>query len=159
MSAATTYHVGHLNVALLRADWDSPVVSGFVDALDQVNAIAERSPGFVTNVGGDALDAQIAEYDHPLIQNPRFAATLSVWESADALDHFVHKTLHGAFLRRRGEWFEDIAKPSYVVWPIVAGHVPDLPEAMERLEYLASHGPTDRAFDLAWARTQEANVA
>ena len=159
MTGGQAYHVGHLNVALLRDEWDSPAVAGFVDAVDQVNAIAERSDGFIINVGGDDIDAQIEAYDHPLTNNSRFAATLSVWESAQALDQFVHKTLHGSFLRRKDEWFEEIEKPSYVVWPIKAGHIPTLSEGMEKLALLAQNGPSADAFDLAWARQAEGAIA
>ena len=155
MSGGAAYHVGHLNVAVLKADWESPVVAEFVNALDQVNEIAARADGFVLNIGGEELEAQIAAHDHPLTDNPRIAATLSVWRDAAALDHFVHKTLHGAFLRRKSEWFEDIGKPSYVVWPIPAGHKPDLGEALDKLAELAKYGPTSAAYDLAWSRGQE----
>jgi len=152
VSGQGAYHVGHLNVAVLSDDWGSETVADFENALWRVNAIAERSDGFVLNVTGEAYEAQAAASDHPLTDNPRLAATLSVWENAAALDHFVHKTLHGAFLRRRAEWFEKIAKPSYVVWPIPAGHVPTLDEAMQRLALLGENGPSSEAFDLEWFR-------
>ncbi|UCH41974.1 MAG: DUF3291 domain-containing protein, partial [Gammaproteobacteria bacterium] len=61
------------------------------------------------------------------------AARLSVWESYECFEHFVHKTVHGQFLRRRAEWFENINAPSYVIWPVDAGHTPSLAEGHKRI--------------------------
>ena len=47
MSVEPTYHVAHMNYAILRHDWEDPRVAGFVDNLELVNAVAARSPGFV----------------------------------------------------------------------------------------------------------------
>lgn len=41
------YHLAQFNIARLRAPLDSPVLAGFVDQLDAVNAIGDASPGFV----------------------------------------------------------------------------------------------------------------
>lgn len=152
MTFATTYHVGHFNLGILIGDWGSSAVAEFEDAIDAVNSLAERSPGFVRNIGGETLDAQVAASEHPLMRNPRLAATLSVWEHPKALDHFVNNTLHGAFLRRRANWFETTDEPNYVMWPIKAGHVPTLEEALERLSLLGENGPSSEAFDFAWSR-------
>lgn len=41
------WHVAQLNVGILRAPIDSPRLAGFVEMLDPINAIADRTPGFV----------------------------------------------------------------------------------------------------------------
>ncbi|MEM9198219.1 MAG: DUF3291 domain-containing protein [Pseudomonadota bacterium] len=152
-------HIAHLNAGRLRADWDDPLVADFVAALGHVNAIATRSAGFVWRFS-DA-DMETAQDDPAGLWrgDPRVAATLSVWRSVEDLRHFVHDTLHGAFLRRRAEWFEPPDGPAYVIWPIQAGHIPGLAEAAERLAHLAAYGPSAWAFDFGWAGRQTADTA
>jgi Domain of unknown function (DUF3291) len=41
------YELAQMNVARLRAPLDSPQLADFVGALDRINALADRSPGFV----------------------------------------------------------------------------------------------------------------
>ena len=48
------------------------------------------------------------------------------------------------------------------MWWIPAGTTPDFAEAMERLEYLRAHGPSERAFgwkNLAGARAWQSEGA
>ena len=141
----TERHVAHLNWGILRADWDDPLVAPFADAVERVNARASAAPGFVWRHGDDAPEDFGA-----LSQDPRLAATLSVWESATHLRAFVMRSVHGAFLRRRAEWFVPQPGPTYVIWPIAAGHRPAVAEAAERLDRLARRGPGSDAHDFAW---------
>jgi hypothetical protein len=154
-----TRHIAHLNWGRLRHPWDDPRVSGFTDALATVNGLAARSEGFVWTMPGDALEAQMPEAGGPFDGNPRIAATLSVWQSAAALDGFANRTLHGRYLARRAEWFEDLPRPTYVIWPVAVGHRPTLREAVARLDHLKAHGATDHAFDFAHARVAGAMAA
>ena len=71
---------------------------------------------------------------------------MSVWESVEALERFVWATVHKQFYNRKGDWFEKLATPHFVMWPIAAGHIPDLDEAKARLEHLTPHGDSDFAF-------------
>jgi len=41
------YHLAQVNVARMLAPLDSPVMAGSVAQLAKVNALADRSPGFV----------------------------------------------------------------------------------------------------------------
>ena len=157
MSGAT--HIAHLNWGRLLHDWDDPRVAGFTDALGMVSALAKRSEGFVWQMDGDELERQAQTAGGPFDGDPRLAVTLSVWESAAALDHFANRTLHGKYVARRGEWFEDLPRPTYVLWPIAAGQRPTLHEARERLDHLKENGPTDHAFDFAFARGSGAVAA
>lgn len=150
MTGNSGYHVGHFNMATLIADWDDPAVAEFLDNIDRVNAIAERSPGFVWRYDEDRDGLP----DHPVSDDPRVAWTLSAWESADALDDFVSRTVHGSFLRRRDSWFTGAPRPNYVVWPIPKGHRPTIKEALERLSMLGENGPSSTAYDLYWHRAQ-----
>ena len=74
---------------------------------------------------------------------------LSVWESVEDLHHFVFRTAHTEFLRRRREWFERMDEAFLVCWWIPAGTIPSTEEAVERLAQLRRDGVSDEAFTLA----------
>jgi hypothetical protein len=49
-------HLAEVNIARLRAPIDSQMLRPFVDALDRVHALAERTPGFVWRQTADEAD-------------------------------------------------------------------------------------------------------
>jgi len=149
-SDRTSRHVAHLNVAVLRHDWDDARVAGFTDNLGRVNALAERSSGFVLRLDVPEDKPAPADLVGMVGASERLAWTLSVWRSAEELRHYVHDTVHGAFLRRRAEWFEPLEDATYVIWPVPAGHVPTIEEGAARLAALRAHGPTPAAFDFGY---------
>jgi hypothetical protein len=137
-------HLAQANIARQRGPLDSPVMRGFVVALDPVNRIAERSPGFVWRLGSSQSHGATTLRDgsFPVIVN------LSVWESYEALHAFVYHSPHGAYLRRRARWFEPSPQPSTVLWWVEAGQRPTVEEALRRLRHLRAHGPSPQAFTL-----------
>jgi hypothetical protein len=151
---ASASHVAHLNVAVLRHDWDDPRVAEFVENLDRVNAVAERAPGFVWRMGDAEMEAGQTDPAGAFGGQPRVASTLSVWQTPEQLADFVHRTVHGAFLRRRAAWFEAPDARHFVMWRVPAGHRPGLDEALARLEHLRRHGDSDHAF--GWDRLADA---
>jgi uncharacterized protein DUF3291 len=40
------YHLAQVNIARMKGSLDSAVMSGFVARLDEINALADRSPGW-----------------------------------------------------------------------------------------------------------------
>jgi hypothetical protein len=124
-------HLAQANIARQRGPLDSPVMRGFVVALDPVNRIAERSPGFVWRLGPSQSHGATTLRDgsFPVIVN------LSVWESYEALHAFVYHSPHGAYLRRRARWFEPSPQPSTVLWWVEAGQRPTVEEALRRLRH------------------------
>jgi len=117
-------------------------MAAFMTNLDRINALAERSEGFVWRLKDQSNNATA-------IRPPGdadMAVNLSVWESVEALERFVWATVHNRFYSRKGEWFEKLAAPHLVIWPVPAGHIPDLAEAMARLDHLRVHGDSDFAF-------------
>jgi hypothetical protein len=136
------WHVAQVNIGRLRAPIDDPSIGDFVDALDRINALADRSPGFVWRLQsdiGNATDIQPTD-DELVIIN------MSVWESVDALADFVYRSAHTAFLRRRREWFERYGRVYAALWWISAGRLPTIAEALDRLARIAADGPTPQAF-------------
>ncbi len=136
-------HLAQLNVGKLRYDQDDPRVADFMNNLDRVNGIAERSPGFVWRLQDETGNAtSIVAFD-----DPKVLVNLSVWETPEALEQFVWQTVHRQFYARRGEWFEDMDKTHFVMWWVKPGTTPTTQEARARLEYLWANGPSNYAFD------------
>jgi hypothetical protein len=142
MADGPAHHLAQLNVGRTKAPLDSELLSGFVEALEPVNALADSSPGFVWRLQteeGDATSIRAFEDDELMIVN------MSVWKSIEALWDFVYADEHLAYMRRRREWFERI-ESHIVLWWVPAGHTPSVDEALDRLEHLRADGPSERAF-------------
>ncbi len=145
-------HLAELNIAKLRYPKGDARAAPFFDALDRVNALAERMPGFVwrlKDAGGNATDI-------PFSDDPTVIANLSVWETPEALEKYVFQTVHTAFYRKREDWFQRMAGPHMVFWWIEPGTVPTLAEAASRLAELAASGPSERAF--GWSDLKSAKL-
>jgi hypothetical protein len=134
--------LAQLNIGRLRYPTDDPRMADFMNNLDLVNSLAERSNGFIWRLKDDSGNAtNIRPFD-----DPRIAVNLSVWESIEALERFVWLTVHKRFYGRKQEWFDKMDGPHFVMWRVPVGHRPTVHEAKSRLEYLATRGPTDYAF-------------
>jgi hypothetical protein len=136
------HHLAQVNIALPREPLDSPALAEFVAALEPVNALADRSPGFVWRLQTEEGDATGIR----AFGDDRLIVNLSVWTSLEALRAFVYGSGHLAVMRRRREWFERMAGAFLALWWVPAGHVPRVAEAEQRLEHLRLQGPTPRAF-------------
>ena len=136
------HHLAQVNLARAVDDLDQPAMAEFMAALNKVNGIAERSPGFVWRQDDSVADARAKA----ILADPRETYTLSVWETADALEFFAWNTVHRRFMNNRHKWFVPPDRAFLAMWWIPAGTTPDFAEAMERLEYLRAHGPSERAF-------------
>ena len=147
-------HIAHYNVARLKELPGHPAVAEFIDNAPKVNAVAERSPGFVWRLDDSSATVSGSDTFQAVAGDPYLAISLSVWENTDLLMSFVKKTIHGSFLRRRAEWFYPWDGPNYVVWPVAIGHVPDLLEGELRLKKLATRGATPDAFDFRFHMDQ-----
>jgi hypothetical protein len=135
-------HLAQLNIGRLRFPIDDPRMAEFMNNLDLVNGLAERSKGFVWRLKDDSGNATAIRP----FPDPQMAVNLSVWESIEALERYVWLTVHKRFYGRRQEWFDKMDGPHLVMWWVPVGHRPTIFEAKERLEHLAAHGPSDRAF-------------
>jgi hypothetical protein len=138
----SAYHLAQINIATMRAPLDRPIMAGFVALLEEINALAENSPGYVWRLkteSGDATSIKAFEDDQIIVN-------MTVWESVEALHEFVYYSQHVEPYRKRGEWFERMDSPVLALWWIPAGHIPTIAEAKERLSYLEKNGATPYAF-------------
>lgn len=140
------HHLAELNLGILRHDWDDPRVKAFVDGIDLVNRVAERSPGFVWRMTDDDMDAAQNDPTGALGGDPRMASTMSVWEDVASLEAFVWNTVHRQFFERRAEWFDAVESIRLVMWWVPEGHRPSIGEGMERFRHLETHGDSEHAF-------------
>ena len=135
-------HLAQVNIALPREPLELPLLAEFVAALEGVNALADRSPGFVWRLQTDDGDATGIR----AFGDDRLIVNMSVWESLEALRAFVYSGDHLAVMRRRRQWFERMGEVFLALWWVSIGHIPSVSEAEERLEHLREHGPTPYAF-------------
>jgi hypothetical protein len=136
------FHLAQVNIGRVKAPLDDPIMAGFKSQLDPINALADRSPGFVWRLQTEDGNAMAIRP----FEDERMAINMSVWESLDALQQYVYKSAHVGPLRDRKQWFEPMAGPILALWWIPAGHIPTVAEAQERLQHLERHGPTAYAF-------------
>ncbi len=137
----TRHHLAQINIGVLRAPADSPLLVDFVANLDAINALAESQPGFVwrlTGEGNDATDIRISD-------NPLMAINMSVWTDPEALAAFVYRTAHRDIMRRRAAWFEKM-ELYMALWWVSEGHRPSPEEGLARLELLRERGSCPEAF-------------
>ncbi len=138
----THLHIAQVNIARMNTALDHPSMAGFVARLDEINALADQSPGFVWRLQTSAGNATyLRPYD-----DDRILFNLSVWETIDQLKHYVYRSAHAALLRQRREWFESFAGAYVALWWVPVGHIPGVDEAKKRLAHLDRHGPTPFAF-------------
>lgn len=147
------FHLAQVNIGRIKAPVDDPLMFGFVTRLDEINALAEKSPGFVWRLQTSEGNAtSLRPYD-----DDRILVNMSVWETIEHLQQYVYRTAHAELLRQRHNWFEKFAGTYAALWWVPAGHRPSVDEAKKRLTHLETHGPTSFAFTFRqWFPADEA---
>ena len=136
------YHIAQVNIARMNASLEDPIMAGFVARLDEINALADGSPGFVWRLQTEAGNATyLRPYD-----DDRILFNFSIWKTIEDLRTYVYKTAHAELLRERRNWFQQFSGSFLALWWIPAGHIPGIDEAKKRLAHLEEHGPSQFAF-------------
>ncbi len=139
------YHLAQINIAKAQDSMASKTMKGFADRLDEINALADKSPGFVWRLQTEDGDAtSIQAYDDSLL-----LINMSVWEDIESLKAFVYKSLHVELIQDRDAWFNKMLNVHQALWWIPAGHLPDIAEGKAKLDHLQQHGPGKTAFTFA----------
>ena len=131
------FHLVHANIAIMRAPFDDPRMTDFVAQAEEIDALAQASPGFI---------AQPTPPDEGVIYTGQTLLNLSIWKSVESLERFVFEGKHARSLERRAEWFEQRDGPNYVLFWMHADEIPSEAEVKQRIDYLVAHGPTPFAF-------------
>lgn len=138
-------HLAQLNIARLHQPLDHADNAEFVASLEAINLLAEASTGFVWRLkDGDGKSASyVVVYD-----DPNLIVNMSVWADVESFRHFVYRSGHSAYLRRKKEWFASSDLDQIVCWWIEEGTTPDPTDAVRRLELLRTVGPSAEGFRL-----------
>jgi len=141
----TEFHLAQINIARLKAPQGDPGNAFFFDNLDRINAVADRSAGFVWRLQDESGAATgINAFNDPLL-----IINMSVWESIEALKAFAFDTVHRKIFERRAEFFAPLDGPHAALWWVKAGDTPTVEDAKAKLELLEQNGPTSTAFTFA----------
>ena len=138
----TGFQLAQVNIGRILGPMDSAVMVDFANALDEINALADGSPGFVWRLqddDGNATGLRPFDDDSLLIN-------MSVWESIEALEAYVYRSHHRDYLVRRREWFARMTEVFVALWWVPAGTIPTEQDAKDHLALLAEHGPTADTF-------------
>lgn len=138
----SAYELAQLNIGVIRAPMDSPLMAEFAANLERINAVADGSPGFVWRLQTDEGNATAIR----AFENENLLLNMSVWRDVESLNTFVYRSAHIEYLRRRREWFDRMTEAYMVLWWVPAGHRPTIEEAVSRLEMLRRCGPSADAF-------------
>ena len=136
------FHLAQVNIGRALGPLDGPLMAGFMARLDEINALADGSPGFVWRF-------QTAEGNATAVRpyaDDRILFNMSVWATLDDLRQYVYRSAHSQLISRRKDWFEKFERPFMALWWVPAGHIPTVEEAKARLALLQEHGDTAEAF-------------
>ncbi len=136
------YQLAQANIARMLGALEDPVMAGFVERLEPLNALADSSPGFVWRLQDEAGDATAIR----VFDDERILFNLSVWESIEALEAYAYSSAHVEAVRARASWFENRDRPNLVLWWVAAGVLPTVEDARSRFDLLWAQGPTPEAF-------------
>jgi len=139
------YALAQANVAYTLVPHDDPRLADYLARLDEMNQLADRSPGFVWRYLTDSRDPAQREFD-----DPRVLFNMSVWASVDALHAYTYRTAHAEVYAARRRWFADtqavVGGHALAMWWLPAGELPAVADAKARLALITAAGPSERAF-------------
>lgn len=135
--------LAQINIAQLIAPIDDPLIKDFVDGLDHINALAEKSPGYIWRLKDEENNAtSFNPYnDESIIVN------ISVWQDIEHLKAFVYNSDHINYFRRRKEWFKPMQQAHMALWLTPISKMPTAIEGKKRLDHLWKNGPSQFSFD------------
>ena len=155
MNQPANHYLAELNIGRLLAPTDDPRVADFMNALDRINGLGKRMPGFVWMMEGSG-EPGTGNTENAINDDPQQVTNLTVWEDVATMEQFVWNTVHRQFYERRAEWFEVLGKMHFVMWWVPEGHHPSLDEALQRLQHLRENGDSDHAF--SWSYLKDARL-
>jgi hypothetical protein len=141
-----TRHLAEFNFGTLRYPWGDPRIAGFEDAVDQVNAIGARSPGFIWRLPDGDMEFAQEDPSGALVDRPNTASTLSIWQDAGSLYRFVTRTLHARIMTGAPDWFVPGDSGHLVCWWVPAGYRPNVAEGLQKWQVLQAQGETKDVF-------------
>ena len=151
----TKYHLAQANIGEMLGPLDDPIMAGFVNNLERINAVADAAPGFVWRLQTEDGDATALK----VFDNNMLIINMSVWESVEALHQYTYHSDHAELLRQRRDWFTKMASMHMVMWWLPAGELPTIDDMKAKLDHINTHGPTPAAFTFKQRFTVEEMLA
>lgn len=159
---AVKYHLAQVNVAYAKGDTDDPMMKLYHQRIDEMNTVADHSPGFVWRFQTDSRDPLDRFFDDSLV-----LFNMSVWESIEALHQYTYKSAHAELYAARRQFFDDwktrigavLGNGFFAMWWIPAGELPTVEAAKEKLRLISEQGPTPLAFHFKQRFTPEETEA
>jgi ribosomal protein S18 acetylase RimI-like enzyme len=138
----------------MRAPLADAVMATLASGIDEMNRLAEQSPGFIWRLpASEASGKALQVFDSYFVpfEPDRLFYNLSVWESIEDLQDFAYHSAHAQLWRAKENWMLPSERPHLALWWIRAGEYPSVSESAERLRALNSEGPRAYAFDFGSA--------
>lgn len=139
------HYLAQINIAKAKAEMSTETMSDFVSRLEEINSLADSSPGFIWRLQSDEGDSTAIR----VFADPLLLVNMSVWEDLESLKHYVYKSAHVELIRDRDAWFNKTATAHQALWWVPRGHIPAVAEGKLRLQHLNAQGPTEYAFTFA----------
>ena len=148
-----TARLAFYNFGLHVAPSDSRAVEGFVLREPPNFEAAARACGFIGRSGYPGYPGPRSwgpQVFPRYIEGSGFTSapsSLSLWADIESLMAFTYNGVHADALKHARNWNVKQTWPPLVLWWVSAYHRPDWREGVERLEYLADHGASPKAFN------------
>jgi hypothetical protein len=139
-----SHSIAHINIAKALAPLNDPIMAEFVTLWEEINVLADSSPGFIWRLDIPEGDPT---YVRPY-EDQRILINISVWATVHDFASFVFAGDHLQVMKRRRQWFERFEGPNQALWWVPQGYIPTAQEGKQRLDHLCEHGPTQYAFTL-----------
>ena len=134
--------LAQINIGRILAPMGSEVMREFEENLDQINALAENSGGFIWRLKEENNNAtSIKAFDDDFL-----LINMSVWQDIQSLFDYVYNSLHKDFLKRKQQWFSRLKDQHMALWYIEDGQFPTIAQAIERLQHIRQNGESPYAF-------------
>lgn len=136
------WQIAQINVANALYPLEDPRLADFMAQLDEINGLADESPGFVWRLQSDSGNAT----DIPVNDDPNLLVNMSVWRDVESLFEFAYKSAHASVMADRKKWFKMPSGAHQALWWIEPGQIPTVEEGMAKLRQLEKDGPSAEAF-------------
>lgn len=141
----SNFQLAQLNIADALYPMEDARMDGFTSRIDAVNALADKTDGFVWRLV-DEDPSQSGALSLRPFENPNMLVNMSIWRDMKSLYQFVYKTAHAKVMRGKDDWFVNLKSRSMVLWWIKLGHIPTVDEAKKKIKLLDQNGPSPQAF-------------
>ena len=142
--------LAQVNIARMRHPLHDRRMQGIAQRVEEMNALAEQTPGFIWRLpGSEASEQALRAFEKTFVPfDPALLFyNLSVWETPQHLKNYAYKTIHIEMLRSKELWIVAIRSVHLALWWIPEGHRPSIAESAERLDALEQGGPSAFAFN------------